>query len=62
MDHLDGQVGYKFGIIGPLFIHKMVDKTTDYGHTKAKSLIFAAQIQIQIQIPVPNKYLFGMWI
>ena len=29
--------------------------STDYGHTKARSLIFAAQIQIQI--PILNKYL-----
>ena len=35
---------------------------TDYGHTKAKSLIAA-----KIQIPIPNKYLglgfeLGFWI
>ena len=33
-------------------------KPTDYGHTMAKSLIFAAQIQI----PTPNKHVFRILI
>ena len=32
-------------------------RTTDYGHTKAKSLILCCPNQIQIQIPIPNNYL-----